>query len=134
MKKPITFSSKGMPIARGIPRTMRLCVLLIISMLGWLGLGNAELSAQISPTYTFSQSAGTYTSLTGGTVFQSGATISTDAVSTAIALPFSFPYNNRTYSSIHISNNGWVGYASQSEKVLQSEFHPYFKQWMGSLL
>ncbi|HNI43596.1 MAG TPA: hypothetical protein PK230_02810, partial [Chitinophagales bacterium] len=52
MKKPITFSSKGVPIARGIPRTMRLCVLLIISILGWLGLGNAELSAQISVTAT----------------------------------------------------------------------------------
>ena len=133
MKNTITCFSKGVPIARGVPRTMRLCVL-IIGTLAWLGLGNAELSAQINPTYTFSQSAGTYTPLTGGTVFQSGATISTDAVSTAIALPFSFPYNNRTYSSIHISNNGWVGYASQSEKVLQSEFHPYFKQWMGSLL
>jgi hypothetical protein len=45
--------------------------------------------AQTMP-YTFSQSSGTYTAITGGTVFQSGATISTDAVSSAITLPFTF--------------------------------------------
>jgi len=62
--------------------------------------------------YSFAQSSGTYSAITGGTVFQSGATMSTNAVSASISLGFSFVYNNRSYSSIFISNNGFITFGA----------------------
>ncbi len=68
------------------------------------GLGNVM--GQVG-SYTYSNSTGTYTTITG-TTWQSGTTIGTDAVSSAISLPWSFRYNGRDYSDIYISNNGFV--------------------------
>ncbi|SIS32569.1 Por secretion system C-terminal sorting domain-containing protein [Chryseobacterium shigense] len=59
--------------------------------------------------YGFAQSSGTYTSLSASrTIWQSGAALGTDAVSAAINLPSAFKYNGKSYSSIYISNNGFV--------------------------
>lgn len=59
--------------------------------------------------YGFMQSTGTYVPLSAGkTVWQSGATLGTNAVSAAIPLPSPFIYNGKSYSSIFISNNGFV--------------------------
>lgn len=59
--------------------------------------------------YGFAQNSGTYTPLSAGrTIWQSGATLGTDAVSAAINLPSAFKYNGKSYSSIYISNNGFV--------------------------
>lgn len=59
--------------------------------------------------YGFAQNSGTYTPLSAGrTIWQSGATLGTDAVSAAINLPSAFKYNGKSYSSIYISNNGFI--------------------------
>lgn len=59
--------------------------------------------------YGFTQSTGTYTPLSAGrTIWQSGTTLGTDAVSAAINLPSPFKYNGKSYSAVYISNNGFV--------------------------
>jgi len=59
--------------------------------------------------YGFTQSSGTYTPLSASrTVWQLGAVIGTDLVSSAISLPSPFTYNNQKYSSVYISNNGFI--------------------------
>ncbi|WNM20216.1 GEVED domain-containing protein [Flavobacterium capsici] len=68
--------------------------------------------AQNSLPYTFSQSIGTYTALTGGTSYQSGATIGTNAVSGQITIPFTFNFNGANYTSLIISNNGFVTFGT----------------------
>ncbi|MBV8325514.1 T9SS type A sorting domain-containing protein [Chryseobacterium sp.] len=76
-------------------------------------------SAQVGPPlaanpntsngYGFTQSMDTYTPLSANrTIWQSGATMATDLVSGAIPLPTPFTYNNQKYSSVYISNNGFV--------------------------
>ncbi|MFT3796230.1 GEVED domain-containing protein [Flavobacterium sp.] len=62
--------------------------------------------AQVS-SYTFAGSNGTYTPITG-TVWQSGATVTTNALSSQIPLGFTFRYNHKNYTSIVISNNGYI--------------------------
>lgn len=62
--------------------------------------------------YTFAQSSGTYTAITGGTVFQSGTSLNTDAVSAAVNIGFNFRYNNRTYSTVFISQNGFITFGA----------------------
>ena len=72
--------------------------------------------AQTMP-YTFSQSSGTYTSVSGLTNFQSGATVATDGVSGAITLPFTFVYNGSSVDRIYISNNGFITLANSTTNV-----------------
>ena len=83
-----------------------LIVLLFLSM-----NTNAQVSSLLNATgfgYTFSTTSGSYTTLSGGTVFQSGATLSTDGVSGAIALPSAFTFNGIKENTIYISNNGFI--------------------------
>jgi hypothetical protein len=85
-----------------------------------LGIGA---SAQVGPPqastpntlngYGFAQSSGTYTSLSASrTIWQSGATLGTDAVSSAVTLPSAFKYNGKSYTNIYISNNGFITFGS----------------------
>lgn len=80
-------------------------------------------SAQVGPPqatnpntnngYGFAQTSGTYVPLSASrTVWQSGTALATDAVSSAVTLPFNFRYNARTYNSIFISNNGFITFGS----------------------
>ena len=62
--------------------------------------------------YTFASASGSYTALTGGTTLQSGTTIGTDLVSSAITLPWSFTYNGVVCDRIFISNNGFITLAN----------------------
>ncbi|HMT55206.1 MAG TPA: hypothetical protein PKD16_19470 [Saprospiraceae bacterium] len=73
-------------------------------------LSYGQVSSLLNPTYgyTFSNSSGTYTALTGATVFQSGSAITTDGVSSAITLPFTFTFNGIKENTIYISNNGFI--------------------------
>jgi hypothetical protein len=88
----------------------------LLRLKGWLftglilGLFASDVIGQaqtLIDQYRFSSSAGTYTAITGGTVYQSGATVNTDGVSTAITIP-SFTYNGTAYTTMYISNNGFV--------------------------
>lgn len=74
-------------------------------------LTSIGLKAQTMP-YTFLQSSGTYSAISGGTVFQSGVTVTTDGVSGAITLPFTFVYNGVSCDRIYISNNGFITLAN----------------------
>jgi len=55
--------------------------------------------------YTFLQSTGTYTPITGGTQLYSG---SFDDGTTSFALPFTFNYNNITYNNVMVATNGYL--------------------------
>lgn len=65
--------------------------------------------------YGFEQISGTYTPLSAGrTIWQSGETLATNAVSSAIALPFTFTFNGKGYTSIYINNNGFITFGNAS--------------------
>lgn len=96
-------------------------------------------SAQVGPPqlttpntnngYGFAQSTGTYTPLSANrTIWQSGATIGTDLVSGAIPLPSPFTYNNQKYTSVYISNNGFITFgipaSSTTYTGLSSDISP----------
>lgn len=71
------------------------CILVSMLMAGYL-------SAQVS-AYSFAQSTGTYTPITGGTVLYSG---NFDDGTTSQTLPFAFNYNSVNYSQVWVSANG----------------------------
>lgn len=82
-----------------------LCVLIVL-------LGYSQVSAQsLISRYQFASSSGTYTAITGGTVWQSGATLATNAV-TNVTLPFTFNFNGTNYTTINISNNGFITFGA----------------------
>lgn len=67
--------------------------------------------AQTTATgYTFGQSTGTYTALSGATSAISGAW--TDNVVSAISIGFTFGFMGTNYSTVSISSNGWIGFGS----------------------
>ncbi|WP_445454483.1 T9SS type A sorting domain-containing protein [Flavobacterium sp. 25HG05S-40] len=74
----------------------------------------AQVSSLMNPTYgyTFLNTTSTYTALSGATVYQSGTAINTDAVSSAITLPFVFTYNGIKERTIFISNNGFITFGT----------------------
>ena len=64
--------------------------------------------AQVS-TNTFSQSTGTYTNISGGTVLWS--TTFDDNVSGAITIP-AFTFNCTSYTQMYVSSNGYISFGS----------------------
>lgn len=63
--------------------------------------------------YIFSLSQGIYTPLAGvKTVFQLGNQLNTDAVSTAITLPFLFTIGEKVETTLFIHNNGFVTFGA----------------------
>ncbi len=68
--------------------------------------------AQTSPVadYTFSQSEGTYTEITGGIVH--GTETNDDESFNAVDLGFTFNYNGQDYTQIGIQTNGWIAMGS----------------------
>lgn len=76
-------------------------------------VGPPATAAGINGGYSFAQTSGTYTPLSASrTIWQSNATLGTDAVSPAVTLPWNFSYNGRVYSSIRISNNGFITFGA----------------------
>jgi hypothetical protein len=68
--------------------------------------------SQVS-AYTFSQTAGTYSAITGGTVVvtatgNTGVTSMDSYVSSSITIPFSFVFNGAVVSSSYMSSNGFL--------------------------
>ena len=64
-------------------------------------------NAQTAATYNFSQSAGTYSAITGGTLFDNAVDNGVYG-GTANLLPFTFAYAGSNYTSLRISSNGFV--------------------------
>ncbi|MDF2437677.1 MAG: hypothetical protein K0Q95_2053 [Bacteroidota bacterium] len=65
-----------------------------------------EVTSQTVASYGFSQSSGTFTALTGGTVL--GTTTNDDGSFTAQAIGFSFVYNGTTYTQMSVNSNGFI--------------------------
>ena len=81
-------------------------------------LAGFNLPAQVA-NYTFNQFQGTYTSLTGATVVATAiGTTGNDALDDRIfvmptgTIPFSFAYDNGSYTSFTISTNGFITFGS----------------------
>jgi hypothetical protein len=88
----------------GIRNTIRYgCGILCTALL----IVTSNLKAQVS-NYTFGNATGTYTALTSATTWQSGSQLNTDAISGQIPLGFTFRFNHKNYTSIAISNNGYI--------------------------
>ncbi len=76
-----------------------------------------NLKAQTASTYAFTQSTGTYTEISGGTVigteanddqvFNNNTTTSTSS-GTGFPIGFDFLFNGVTYSNFAINSNGWI--------------------------
>jgi len=71
------------------------------------------LRAQVS-NYTFAQSPGTYTEITGGTVLATATSNATyaesidDVIFNVALLPFSYTYNGVGYTALNVSTNGFI--------------------------
>ena len=83
-------------------------------------LATVALRAQTN-LYTFSQSAGSYTPITGGTIIGQAITgLSSgtegqaldDTTFLAVPIPFSFNFNGTAYSAININTNGWASFST----------------------
>lgn len=84
--------------------------LLILTALGSIASAKAQVSA-----YTFSQSSGTYTPITGGTVVvAASATGADDFVYTAQPIGFTFNYNGTNYTDFGVSTNGYIWFGTGS--------------------
>lgn len=78
--------------------------------------GINSIKAQVTG-YTFSQSNGSFNSISGGTVLgTSTANTATAAglynTSFPVTLPFSFKFNNTNYSALTVSSNGYVTFGT----------------------
>ncbi|MBK6776174.1 MAG: hypothetical protein IPG74_10165 [Flavobacteriales bacterium] len=82
-------------------------------------LAALPLSAQVATNYNFSQTTGTYTPITGGTIVAtqtstSGAT-SMDDVNYTLpggTIPFNFTYDGVVYTGLNINSNGYVTFGA----------------------
>lgn len=92
---------------------------LLIAATSILGL---SVSAQVS-LYGFSQFSGTYTAISGGTVFGTNANddqiytnasspATSNAIGPGIPIGFNFTYNFNVFDCIGVNNNGWIGFGS----------------------
>ena len=68
-----------------------------------------QISAQVS-SYAFSQTAGTYTEITGGTVL--GTPTNDDTSFNAIAIGFDFVFNGVSYTQISVQSNGFIAFGA----------------------
>lgn len=72
--------------------------------------------AQVATNYTWSQAAGTYTPITGGTILgtATGNTIGTPSLDDEVytlpngTIPFSFVYDGSSYTGLYVSSNGYI--------------------------
>lgn len=96
-KEPMTSTKPGMDLLR--TALWGSCMFLLFGI---------SAQAQVS-TYTFAQSAGTYTNASGGTTLISGTF--TDEVFT-VALPAPFWFDGNYYTEVHISANGFLTFGS----------------------
>lgn len=89
---------------------LKLVMALALFILSYVNL-NAQVSA-----YTFSQSSGTYSAISGATVLgtATGNTAATNLSSTVfpIILPFNFNFNGTSYSSLNVSANGFITFGA----------------------
>jgi hypothetical protein len=79
---------------------------LIIAVL----LFSFQLKAQFVAMYTYSQTSGSYTALSGGTVVH--AVGYNDPAPVSIPIPFTFNYDNVGYTSCSVNGNGYITFGA----------------------
>ena len=97
-----------------LARTSRWLVTAVVAL---LGIGQAQAQVRL---YTFGQSNGTYTPITGGTVAAVNVVSGTDpypgptddVVLAAVTIPFSFTFNGVAYTTTRISSNGFLTFGT----------------------
>jgi hypothetical protein len=77
-----------------------------------------NLNAQVATKYSFTQTAGTYTAISGGTVLWSGTF--DNEVSDPIAIP-TFMFDGELYTSLFITSNGFLTFGTEP---LDNNFTP----------
>ncbi|MDO7873375.1 fibronectin type III domain-containing protein [Hymenobacter sp. ASUV-10] len=98
----------------GLARTSRWLVTAAVAL---LGIGQAQAQVRL---YTFGQSSGTYTPITGGTVAAVNVVAAADpypgptddVVTAAATIPFSFTFNGVAYTAVRISSNGFLTFGT----------------------
>jgi hypothetical protein len=75
----------------------------------------AAASAQVSSLYTFSQSVGTYSPITGGTLIATATSaITLDDTTYPVTLPFPFTYDGAVQTQVQIQTNGHLQFGATS--------------------
>lgn len=93
-----------LPLGSVLGHCRRLAV--VVAILNCLGL-----SSQNVATYTFAQSSGTYTAITGGTqLWDEGDNINDETPAT-VTIP-AFPFAGNVYTTMYVSTNGFVTFGS----------------------
>jgi hypothetical protein len=73
----------------------------------------AAASAQVGTLYTFSQTAGTYTPITGGTLIATATAANTlDDATFAVTLPFPFTYDGAVQTQVQVQTNGHIAFGT----------------------
>ena len=79
-----------------------------------LALASAA-SAQVGLFYSFAQTPGTYTPITGGTVIATATSANTlDDATFAVTLPFAFTFDNAPQTQIQVQTNGHIAFGATS--------------------
>lgn len=78
----------------------------LVALLSYLGL-----SSQNVATYTFAQSSGTYTAITGGTQLWDEADNINDEAPATVGIP-AFPFAGNVYTTMYVSSNGFLTFGS----------------------
>ena len=89
-------------------RWVHLLWMIPLLIFGW----SSGTNAQAVNDYSFTQTSGTYTPITGGTVLWSGYDGFDDNISSSI--PLTFVYHGTTYTSIFVSANGNLKFGATS--------------------
>jgi len=72
-------------------------------------------SAQVATSYTFSQSVGTYSPITGGTVLGVASAANTlDDLNFTVNLPFGVPFDLNCYNTVNVQTNGHISFGATS--------------------
>ncbi|SDL53509.1 Ig-like domain-containing protein [Chryseobacterium taihuense] len=93
-------------------------ILKVMSLASLLLSSSYSLNAQVK-SYSFAQSTGAFTAITGGTVLgtataNSGVTSLYQVTPYDVTLPFNFNYNGTVYSSIKVSSNGYITFGTST--------------------
>ncbi len=84
-----------------------------LALLGTILLGYSA-QAQVATTYNFSQSVGTYTAITGGTVLANAAMGNMDDEVFPITIP-AFSFDGVSYTTAQVHTNGYLTFGSVSD-------------------
>jgi len=86
----------------------------LLIVIAFFAGATTEVNAQVS-AYTFAQSTGTYTSITGtalGTATGNTSTTNLNSEVYLVTLPFAFSFNDLPYTSLNVSSNGFVTFGT----------------------